>query len=85
MNWNFQKGREGGSKQNTFHGRGMEIFWNYRFFLNYRPDSAFLLLSYPFVTSLETEALQEKATVTKSMNSTGSCYASITYSLRTHL
>jgi len=28
LKWNFQRGGGGGSKLKTFHGKGMDIFWN---------------------------------------------------------
>ena len=29
LKWNFQRAGEGVSNQKTFHGRGMDIFWDH--------------------------------------------------------
>jgi len=31
LNWNFQRGRGGGVRENPFCGGGMDIFWNHTF------------------------------------------------------
>ena len=44
LNWNFQRGGEGGvSEKKTFRGGGMDIFWNYK--LDYSLEELYTIIT----------------------------------------